>query len=478
MHADPVEGGWTEQLNALWRRLREHPFEDSRLKLDFARRLAREQGWSLGVARAAIEEYRRFCFLAVAAGHPVTPSADVDEVWHLHLVHSRDYWQHFCPQVLGCDLHHGPTGGSRQDYARYREQYGATLRAYEHFFGAPPERWWPARNTRFSGVGRFRRIDTARHWIIGKPRLPGVPQRIALALGLGLLTLPMLAAALPDNPLDWPAGPFLALFASLSVASIVVTCIVRWRSRETASPVLMPEPSVWELAYLAGGPDRVADAAVTDLLAKQVVAWDASSGRLQPTGVNAELDAPSSETLRCLKADSRLKVAFTRIRRAQAPLREALVRRRLWLDQASARRVAWMSALAPLAVFSFGAARIYLAIARERPYLCLLVMTTVIGLIGLAYAVSTPGRTRAGDRYLAQAKQRHSVTRRAPQNDELALAVALGGTAVLADTMFADYHRSRVPPGDSGSSGDDSSSSSDSSDGGGSSGCGGCGGGD
>ncbi|MEZ6192343.1 MAG: hypothetical protein R3C45_13785 [Phycisphaerales bacterium] len=48
-----------------------------------------------------VNEYRRFCYLAIAAGHTVTPSDEVDQAWHLHLLYTRDYWEDFCPNVLG-----------------------------------------------------------------------------------------------------------------------------------------------------------------------------------------------------------------------------------------------------------------------------------------------------------------------------------------------------------------------------------------
>ncbi len=63
----------------------------------FDQRLARENRWPLKFAARVVGEYKRFCFLAVTAGHDVTPSDAVDQAWHLHLTYSRDYWQRFCP---------------------------------------------------------------------------------------------------------------------------------------------------------------------------------------------------------------------------------------------------------------------------------------------------------------------------------------------------------------------------------------------
>ena len=44
----------------------------------FSARLARDNQWTPVFAQSVIREYRRFAFLAVAAGHPVTPSGQVE----------------------------------------------------------------------------------------------------------------------------------------------------------------------------------------------------------------------------------------------------------------------------------------------------------------------------------------------------------------------------------------------------------------
>ena len=42
--------------------------------------------------------------------HPVTPSIEVDQVWHLHLIYTRQYWNDFAKH-MPFEPHHGPTKG-------------------------------------------------------------------------------------------------------------------------------------------------------------------------------------------------------------------------------------------------------------------------------------------------------------------------------------------------------------------------------
>ncbi|MCA9199582.1 MAG: hypothetical protein KDA87_18695, partial [Planctomycetales bacterium] len=88
--------------------------------MTFAARLARENSWTHAYANRVVLEYKRFCILAVAAGHPVTPSEHVDQAWHLHLTYSRSYWQRFCPDALRMDLHHEPTAGGMAEGEKFR----------------------------------------------------------------------------------------------------------------------------------------------------------------------------------------------------------------------------------------------------------------------------------------------------------------------------------------------------------------------
>jgi len=181
--------------DALWHRLRIFQFDDPDARLDFSRRLARENAWSLEFAQQVIEEYKRFCYLALRAGHPVTPSDQVDQAWHLHLVYTRNYWQQFCGEVLEAPLHHGPTRGGALENAKYHDWYSATLVSYQQHFGAPPPSdIWPAPSARFRDAGAFRRVNAAQHWVLPKPAL-GAGLKRALLPGLAVgLTLAACAA--------------------------------------------------------------------------------------------------------------------------------------------------------------------------------------------------------------------------------------------------------------------------------------------
>lgn len=174
----------------LWNNIEDFEIGFPDASLSFADRLARENGWARDFAERVIQEYRRFCFLAMTAGHPVTPSEEVDQAWHLHLLYTENYWTDFCGKVLRRPLHHGPTRGGRREGEKYSDWYQATLESYAQAFGEePPVDIWPAVQARFRDAHRFRRINTASHWVIRKPNGSGFRPWLAL-----VLTLPILGA--------------------------------------------------------------------------------------------------------------------------------------------------------------------------------------------------------------------------------------------------------------------------------------------
>ncbi|WP_306250018.1 hypothetical protein [Parvularcula sp. IMCC14364] len=217
----------------LWKTLSALPFEQNAVPFGFAGRLARDNGWSGDFAERVINEYRKFAYLAMVAGHEVTPSDEVDQVWHLHMTYTRHYWGPF-QDALGRPLHHGPTQGTSSDKARFDDNYAHTLASYEREFGdVPPADIWPDATIRFGDAPFYQRVNKATHLVLPVPRavrqLLSARNRLALGLlsvlGLSGLTFASAQAALQgENSGGWPlfvwlllgAGAFLILFGVIS----------------------------------------------------------------------------------------------------------------------------------------------------------------------------------------------------------------------------------------------------------------------
>ncbi|MTJ51631.1 hypothetical protein FJR38_02495 [Anabaena sp. UHCC 0253] len=185
------------QQAELYQRLQEFSLDQKNVSFSFSQRLARENNWTILYTQRVIEEYKKFAVIAVFAGHPVTPSDQVDQVWHLHLTYTQSYWQDFCG-ILGTQLDHGPTRGGNQEYHKFNNWYLNTVASYEQFFGeTPPIDIWPAPHIRFDLNANFQRVDTHKNWIVSKPNLKFpqidisrfIPHRFYLAF---LLTLTLI----------------------------------------------------------------------------------------------------------------------------------------------------------------------------------------------------------------------------------------------------------------------------------------------
>jgi uncharacterized protein (TIGR04222 family) len=314
------------------------------------------------------------------------------------------------------------------------------------------------------------RVDARRHWIIAKP----VFSR-GVAGGVGVLAALFMARdaiALPANPLDWTAGPFLQLYLALMVLSLVVAIGLRRMARDTGS-ARGERPGSYDLAYLAGGAPRCVDAAVAQMLGDGSLRWDETSKSLKLEVPAASLDPPLDAVARCVAADGKPDQVVRRAGVALASVQKSLQARSLWLDDSSAWRTRLFSAAPMLLVIAFGIAKMIVGAGRDKPIGFLVVLTIILALVALGFLFSRPTRTRAGDHAVADAKRKNARALRAPRNGELGLAVALLGTAALSGTAWAGYHQVRAPPSSS-----DGGGGGDSSDGGGGGGCGGCGGGD
>jgi hypothetical protein len=175
--------------HALLQRLTAFSFDEGTPALPFEARLARENGWTPGYARRAIEEYRRFMFLAAIAGHPVTPSDQVDQVWHLHLLYTRSYWDRFCKDVLQRRIDHHPTMGGREEGTKFLRWYDDTLASYRRHFGEPPADIWSSAAVRFGDDLCYVRVNGRRNLIMPKARLWLLAEIGTAAILIGMLVV-------------------------------------------------------------------------------------------------------------------------------------------------------------------------------------------------------------------------------------------------------------------------------------------------
>ena len=98
--------------------------------------------------------------------HPVTPSIEVDQVWHLHLLYTRKYWDDFAKH-MPFEPHHGPTKGGSQESEKFIEWYSKTLESYKNVFGMnPPVNIWPDPTVRFRDDQSWQWIDTSQYLLL------------------------------------------------------------------------------------------------------------------------------------------------------------------------------------------------------------------------------------------------------------------------------------------------------------------------
>ena len=77
------------QQKELYQNIQKFSLDDADAVLSFTQRLAKDNGWTIEYTQRVINEYKKFAFLAVIAGHPVSPSSQVDQAWQARRRASR-----------------------------------------------------------------------------------------------------------------------------------------------------------------------------------------------------------------------------------------------------------------------------------------------------------------------------------------------------------------------------------------------------
>ncbi len=244
----------------LYQRIQAFDFDKVDVKTTFNQRLQREHRWSAAYTVRVVEEYRKFLFLTMSAGHKIYPSDQVDQAWHLHLTNSRSYWDELCPKILGKNLHHEANPGGRNEQINHHQGYQQTLNSYERVFGqTPPTDIWPSAEIRFSRDIHFVRVNSRQYWLIPKPEVNWK----RYILSISYISLPLLLVGCEGVLPSLDGESFLSLYVFLWLTISGISEVLRHnKSFPEATGGLTTE----ELAYLAGGAKRIIEVGLAKLI--------------------------------------------------------------------------------------------------------------------------------------------------------------------------------------------------------------------
>ncbi|WP_181776488.1 TIGR04222 domain-containing membrane protein [Amycolatopsis pittospori] len=301
-----------------------------------------------------------------------------------------------------------------------------------------------------------------------------------------------------------PGPTFLAIYAALIVLPLVIgllwTIAVKLGRKAPRAAVSGPQPTVYELAYLAGGPDRVVDAAIAALVDRGTLRVS-SSKKLQLAGPEPA-DAIERAVAKAAKPGHNSTTRGIRDRLRMSGPMQALAQNLEARGLVVANRAPQIRRVVfflYLAVLVLGVVRLIAGISADRPVgflIPLLIAATFATLVARAVKNkrSGPRPTSDGNRILGRAnadlaRERKRGIPNAPAMGGAAGGAMLGGAAVavalggLAFYPDEELSAALIPPpisggfgGGSSGGGGGSTCSSGSSCGGGGSSCGGGGG--
>ncbi|MFN7874313.1 MAG: TIGR04222 domain-containing membrane protein [Pirellula sp.] len=223
------------------------------------------------------------------------------------------------------------------------------------------------------------------------------------------------------NPLEMNGPEFLNLYGlAIFVASTVTLGYRLLFTKPTNNTTKIPELDPWQLAYLRGGPQAVAQTAIIDLAAKNLIFGETVSGRFVATkNTDNPRMAPIPNALyraaqmgEGIRADRTTETIKFECDRIKLSLLE------LGVLQSVDQRIGltWPGILAFGAVFFIGVAKFVVGISREKPvgYLLLLILVC----IGLAFILNYSSHlTREGKLALEKEIETIRATRRSSQSD-------------------------------------------------------------
>jgi uncharacterized protein (TIGR04222 family) len=272
------------------------------------------------------------------------------------------------------------------------------------------------------------------------------------------------------GPFDLTGGPFLFLYGTLFLAALVTSTVFGRRMRAQGRAQEVSDPDL--LAWLARGRTGFVDAVVTRLLVRGDLVLIGREKFGAKPGARGTTAAESAAL--AMATPSGWDVVHRSVGGYAEMIERKLIDAGLVVDRKSLDDTRFWQALPLVLLAGFGAIKVMIGEARDRPVGFLLLFIAMTLVVAAVRWFHVDRRTQAAHDALAAARTRHERLKRAPTAPEMSLGVALFGTGILMGSAYADFHRMRGADGGGDGGGADGGSSGDGGGGCGG-GCGGCG---
>lgn len=448
----------------LWENIQNFNFDDQNSSYPFSKKLATENNWSVSFTQKAIAEYKKFIFLCCISPAGASPSNIVDEVWHLHLTYTKNYWEDFCRNTLQQDVHHHPSKGGPAEKTKHDNWYQQTLILYEAVFETtPPADIWPP--------------AAAHETILTTATIYDMPIFRKIVIGFLLLVVSLIIFV----PLYRTTGPvFLVYYAIIAIIGIAVIWITQLnkeaRLRRLVAESMPASYSDYEICRFVNGPHRMYQTALVDLLKRGIIDV-CNTGYIvsnMPAAVNEKEKNP---LLLPLSLHSNDGDCFSYLEGyalvEDLPALQAPFEKLYHISQV----VDNLKLLLPTIVLSVGLARLFQGLANGKPveHLVSIMMLFTFITLALLQSYSYTHAVRSQVKQYWEEQHQHGYSEDVVTNFSLLGTVAITGFAeysfLTANFEFNEPQDKRWTGGEYSSS-----SSCGSGDGGGcGGGCGGCG---
>lgn len=142
---------------ALYERLLRYNFDEG-YKPDpgytFAEKVMRVNNWTADYTRDVIHEYKNFMYLVIARGGGA-PSDPIDQVWHQHILYTKDY-KRFCDLYAGRFINHSPD----RKIGNSSKAYDSISVAYLQEFKERPGEIWALQSI------DYKRVDLSNNYLV------------------------------------------------------------------------------------------------------------------------------------------------------------------------------------------------------------------------------------------------------------------------------------------------------------------------